>query len=273
MRVHWGSKRLRSGVALMALIAVGGCGGRGDSGGESDTAAGEVTALNYEVTPDRYQRWVAAQQALDAIPGLPAPPRIDPMRLGEPDIRRAVEYLESDPRAREALSRAGISARDYVLTTVALDQALVAAAASDPGSKAATPARPPSPAAAPGAGPPGPPTVTRPVPSGGARAAPRQAAPTRPAALAGTPQQNVELVRRNRADIVRVMRTMRFRVSETAADELADTDTSVTRSDSVSVGKGVTVKWDVTVRRNRDTSATKGSATRSDSARRDSTPQ
>jgi hypothetical protein len=85
----------------------------------------------------------------------------------------------------------------------------------------------------------------------------------------------VELVRRNRADVVRVMRTMRFRVSETAADELADTDTAVTRSDSVSVGKGVTVKWDVTVRRNRDTTGTKRGATTAaaDSARRDSTPR
>jgi hypothetical protein len=250
------SKRLRSVVALVALIGPTACGGGRDRAASSDTALGEVSALNYEVTQDRYQRWVAAQQALDAIPGLPAPPKIDPLRLGEPDIRRAVEYLEGDERIRAALARAGISARDYVLTTVALDQALVTATV----------------AAIPGGGAPGAPAASRPAPSGAANVPSRPAASTRPR-LTGTPERNVELVRRNRADVVRVLRTMRFRVAESVADDLAVGDTSVTRSDSVSVGKGVTVKWDVTVRRTRDTAAaTKAPAARRDSARRDSTP-
>jgi hypothetical protein len=184
-----------------------------------------------------------------------------------------VEYLERDARARAALARAGISARDYVLTTLALDQALVTAAAADPalttgGAAAGTPSAAPAGSGAT----PRPPTATRPAP-GAATVAPAAAAPTRARPrLTGTPARNVDLVRRNRADVVRVMRTMRFRVSETSADELAAGDTSVTRSDSVSVGKGVTVKWDVTVRRSRDTSATKGTSTRPDSARRDTTP-
>jgi hypothetical protein len=84
--------------------------------------------------------------------------------------------------------------------------------------------------------------------------------------VTGAPPRNVELVRRNRGDVVRVLRTMRFRISESAAAEI--TDTAITRRDSVTVGKDLTVKWDVTVRRNRDT--TKGrDSTRPDSTERD----
>jgi hypothetical protein len=241
-----------------ALVVSGACGG-GERGGTAggDAATGEVAALDYEVTPDRYQRWVAAQRALDATPNLPAPPKIDPMRFGEADIRRAVEYLESDPRARAALARAGISARDYVMTTVALDQALVAAAASQPPSAAAS-------ATTPGAG------ASLPTKGSGAVAVAATPAaaftPSRPR-VTGAPTRNVELVRRNRDDVVRVLRTMRFRIAEPLPDDIADT--TVTRSDSVTVGKDVTVKWDVTVRRNRDTTARKPAPR--DSTRRDST--
>ena len=237
--------RTMMGVALVVVVACG----KGDRGGTAggDAGATEIAALDYEVTPDRYMRWVGAQQALDAIPGLPAPPKIDPVRLDEDAIRRAVEYLEEDPRARAALARAGISARDYVLTTVALDQALVAAASSPPeASGASAPGAPAAPAATSG---------SRSTPSRGAR--PR---------VTGAPPRNVELVRRNRDDVVRVLRTMRFRISESAAAEI--TDTAITRRDSVTVGKDLTVKWDVTVRRNRDT--TKGrDSTRPDSTERD----
>ena len=244
-------------ILLGAALAVSGACGKGEHGGTAggDAATGEVAAIDYEVTPDRYQRWVSAQQALDATPNLPAPPKIDPLRLGEPEIRRAVEYLEGDPRARAALARAGISARDYVMTTVALDQALVAASASPP-----SPAAPLSAAgvrsAAKGSG-------------GGAAALSPSAtlAPAQPR-ITGAPAANVELVRRNRGDLVRVMRTMRFRVSDLDPDDIADT--TVTRTDSVNVGKGVTVKWDVTVRRNRDSAAVKKAAP-PDSTRPDST--
>lgn len=233
--------RTMIGAALAVVVACG----NGDRGGTAggDAGATEIGALNYEVTPDRYQRWVGAQQALDAIPDLPAPPKIDPVRLDEDAVRRAVEYLEKDPRARAALARAGISARDYVLTTVALDQALVAASTPPAAGGASAPAASAAPAGASG---------SRPTPSAGAR--PR---------VTGAPPRNVELVRRNRDDVVRVLRTMRFRISESAAADIADT--TVTRTDSVTVGKDLTVKWDVTVRRNRDT--TKGR----DSTRRDST--
>jgi hypothetical protein len=240
-----------------ALLVAGACGGGDEQGGAAAGAAdsGAVAALDYEVTPERYQRWVAAQRALDAIPGMPAPPRIDPLRLDDAELRRAVEYLEGDPRARAALARAGISARDYVLTTVALDQALVSATAP--------------PGAAPTAGAPTP-SATRPAaPSTSSRSAATATptgAPPQPQ-LVGTPARNVELVRRNRDDVVHVLRTMRFRISEPLADAV---DTTIRRSDSVSVGKDLTVKWDVTIRRNRDTSKTRR-PTPTDTAPRDST--
>ena len=235
------------GAAMLLATACGGDERGSTAGGD----AAEVAALDYEVTPERYQRWVAAQQALDAIPGLPAPPKIDPMRLGDAEIRRAVEYLEGDTRASAALARAGISARDYVLTTVAIDQALVTTSTA-PSPVASTPA-----AGTPAGG------AGRPTPS-----APRTGAVSRPR-ISGTPARNVELVRRNRDDVVRVLRTMRFRISETIADDIGDT--TVNRSDSVMVGKDITVKWDVTVRRNRDTTGARRPGSGSDSARRDST--
>jgi len=245
MSTTWGWSRIVIGAAL---AAAGACGGErgGTTGGDAET--GEVAAIDYEVTPDRYDRWVAAQRALDATPGLPAPPKIDPLRLDQGEIRRAVEYLEGDPRTRAALARAGISARDYVLTTVALDQALVAAAAS-PGPPGVAPT--PAPAGA------APQPATKSSGGGGTAAAPAAGTPTRPR-VTGAPARNVELVRRNRDDLVRVLRTMRFRIAEPAADDIADT--TITRSDSVTVGKDVTVKWDVTVRRNRDTTAARKQA-------------
>lgn len=242
-------------VVGAALVVAGACGG-GERGGTAagDAATGEVAALNYEVTPDRYQRWVAAQRALDATPSLPAPPKIDPMQLDEAEIRRAVEYLEGDPRARTALARAGISARDYVLTTVALDQALVAAAASPVPSGAAPAATPAAVASRP---------ATKSSGSGATAASPPAAAtPARPR-ITGAPTRNVELVRRNRDDVVRVLRTMRFRIAEPASDDIADT--TVTRSDSMTVGKDVTVKWDVTVRRKRDSTRAARDSSRPDS--------
>jgi hypothetical protein len=255
---------LRVWSSILGAAFVAACGGEGRGGtAGGDAATAEVAALNYEVTPDRYQRWVAAQQALDAIPDMPAPPKIDPMRLDESEIRRAVQYLERNEQARAALARAGITARDYVLTTVALDQALVTASTTPPA-------------------PPGAPTATSPpaagsrpstasksaegsvAPGAALRASPR--ARIRPR-LTGTPPGNVELVRRNRDDVVRVLRTMRFRIAEPTTDDVVDT--TITRSDSVTVGKDLTVKWDVTVRRNRDSTGRKPASP--DSARRDST--
>lgn len=174
--------RRSAAIPLVLLAFLGACRGgrseRADTGLAAGDAGGiEVDALNYEVTPERYQRWVAAQRALDAIQGLAAPPTLDPSRFSEADVNRAVQYLESDARARAALARAGVSARDYVLTALALDQALVASA------------------------------------SAGASAAPRPAPPARTRTrYRNLPPRNSELVTRNREDIARVRTGARFRI-------------------------------------------------------------
>jgi hypothetical protein len=99
----------------------------GRNGGAARAGGNELEALNYEVSDDRYRRWIAVQQTLDTLPDLPPPPYLNPDRFTEADVTRAINYLERNPGAVAALDRAGLTARDYVLTTIALDQALVIA--------------------------------------------------------------------------------------------------------------------------------------------------
>jgi YmgG-like glycine-zipper protein len=188
-------------LALAALL--GACRG-GRSEGDTSVAAGdaagiEVDALNYEVTPERYQRWLAAQRALDAIQGLREPPALDPSRFSEADVNRAVQYLESDPRSRAALARAGVSARDYVLTTLALDQALVASASPGAGVSAGAPA-------------------PRAADRSSASTPASTSAPRTRTRYRNLPPRNSELVERNREDIARVRSGSRFRIVKERAD-------------------------------------------------------
>lgn len=204
-------------VPLLVAALVAACGGgrpEGDTSVAAGDAAGiEVDALNYEVTPDRYRRWVAAQSALDAIPGLPEAPALDPTRVTDADVDRAVRYLESDARARAALARAGVSARDYVLTTLALDQALVAsssgAAAASSGVGAAGTGR------ASAASRSTPRTADR---TSGSAVSSEVARPRTRTRYRNLPSRNAELVERNREDIARVRTGMRFRIVKQRSD-------------------------------------------------------
>ena len=212
------SRRLAAIAFGWAALAAA-CGG-GRSEGDTSAAAGdaggiEVDALNYEVTPDRYQRWLAAQRALDAIPGLPDPPTLDPARFSDADVNRAVQYLESDARARAALARAGVSARDYVLTTLALDQALVASTLAGTGSAGGR-GSPASPGAG-AAGGSGSRVAERPTGAPSARAAVRTRTRTR---FRNLPPRNTELVEQHREDIARVRGSSRFRIVKERADSI-----------------------------------------------------
>jgi hypothetical protein len=216
-----GIVRTHSICAFLALaVSLAGCGG-GNRGQDTAVAGGdagamEVDALNYEVTPDRYQRWVNVQRALDTISGLREPPTLDPAGFTEADIARAAAYLEADPRARAALARAGVSARDYVLTTLALDQALVASRSTGSGSLGTAPR------AAESRG-----TGSTEAPGGTpARAGGRVAAGEPAATPSGRPRPrfrnlprtNTEMVERNREDIERVRSGMRFRIVKERVD-------------------------------------------------------
>jgi hypothetical protein len=237
-------------IPLVLAAVVGSCRG-GQSQGDTSAAAGdagaiEVDALNYEVTQDRYRRWVAAQGALDAIQGLPEPPTLDPSRVTAADVSRAVQYLESDARARAALARAGLSARDYVLTTLALDQALVASASGRAGASAGGRASAPrgGTGAATGSG-------ARVADRSSSGAAPRTAAPTR-TRYRNLPPRNTELVERNREDIARVRSRSRFRIvkerpDSVRAERAAAAGGEVARTPVVLAGTTIALRSDARV--------------------------
>jgi hypothetical protein len=224
-----------------ALAALSGACGGGRSGGDTTAAAGEagqieVDALDYEVTANRYQRWLAAQRALDAIPGLPEPPSLDPSRFTEADVDRAARYLESDARARAALTRAGIGARDYVLTTLALDQALVASAASP----AATGG---SGGAASSGGSGSAPSAGRPAPRAPSGTSERAATPGRTRTrFRNLPPSNAELVERNREEIARVRGGMRFRIVKERSDTAAVASTPASAAPTAMVPAGTILR-------------------------------
>ncbi|MDQ6768831.1 MAG: hypothetical protein M3Z54_02450 [Gemmatimonadota bacterium] len=83
-----------------------------------------ATPVDYRLTDENFARWEEAQSNLDDLPRSdlrsgPAP--------GRNAIDRAAARLESSPRARRAIERAGLSVREFVLETVALAQAMEAA--------------------------------------------------------------------------------------------------------------------------------------------------
>jgi hypothetical protein len=90
------------------------------SGGEVRLADGG--RLEFGITSERYKRWDAAQRGLDRRIAARYGALLQPRSPTERSIDRATAYLESEPRARGAIERAGMNVREFVLTTVALDQ-------------------------------------------------------------------------------------------------------------------------------------------------------
>ncbi|MGH7637809.1 MAG: hypothetical protein ACREOK_09155 [Gemmatimonadaceae bacterium] len=78
-------------------------------------------AIDYTLTSDNYKKWLVAQQALDSA-GIRFDERIDVRSVSDDDVDRVAESLQSRPSARSAIEDAGMSVRDFVLTTVALAQ-------------------------------------------------------------------------------------------------------------------------------------------------------
>ena len=123
-------------LALILSLAAVGCGRSGSSSGSVDTAllrtaGGDVMLadggrLPYEITSQRYTQWETARRGLRAAK-LGVSMSIDPLRPTERDIQKAVEYFERNGRARRIIEDAGLTARDYVLTTLALEQQMAVA--------------------------------------------------------------------------------------------------------------------------------------------------
>ena len=84
--------------------------------------------LAYEITSERYRQWETARRTLRAQ-RLGLTLNIDPLRVSEAEIQRAVSYFERNGRARRVIEGAGLTVRDYVLTTIAVEQQMAVASA------------------------------------------------------------------------------------------------------------------------------------------------
>jgi hypothetical protein len=128
--------RTRQVLPALFLATLAACGGTNSASGEVDTAllhraGGDVMLadggrLAYEITSERYRQWETARRALRAEKiGLSL--NVDPMRVSEADIQRAVTFFERNRKARRLIEGTGMSVRDYVLTTLALEQQMAVA--------------------------------------------------------------------------------------------------------------------------------------------------
>ena len=89
----------------------------------SDRPLAPTSITDYKLDDNRYRQWTVAQQRLDSLGPIDAPVRLTSLDPSPADIDRTVAFLESRPDTRNALPASGLSARDYVLTTLALAQA------------------------------------------------------------------------------------------------------------------------------------------------------
>jgi hypothetical protein len=95
------------------------------SGGEVELADG--SHLQVVITSERYKQWDAARSALRPNVAARFGALLQPKSPSEKSIDRAVAFLEADVASREAIERTGMSVKDFVLMTVALEQEMRAA--------------------------------------------------------------------------------------------------------------------------------------------------
>jgi hypothetical protein len=90
------------------------------SGGEVELADG--SRLQFVVTSERYKQWDAARSSLRPNVVARFGTLLQPKSPTEKTIARAVAFLEADVASKEAIERTGMSVKDFVLMTVALEQ-------------------------------------------------------------------------------------------------------------------------------------------------------
>jgi hypothetical protein len=136
------------GFALMLLAAITAC--KRTRAADTDastsslifgTASPEAqqalaTPVDFRLTEANFAAWESAQRNLDALPRSAIPS--GGSSAANP-IDRAVERLESSPRARTAIERTGLTVRDFVLETIALAQATEAIATANSSSTSQIP--------------------------------------------------------------------------------------------------------------------------------------
>lgn len=90
------------------------------SGGE--VALSDGSHLQFAITSERYKQWEAARGALRSNVVSRFGALLQPKSPTEATIGRATAFLEADVPSREAIQRTGMSVKDFVLMTVALEQ-------------------------------------------------------------------------------------------------------------------------------------------------------
>lgn len=108
-------------ASLAIAVALGACGRDDVQFTDSDGDVAGYRRLDYEVTSERYRQWFAAQRALDGVE-IGEPVDVDLRNLREEDIDRVQKSIETHAAARASIEGAGMSVRDFVLTTIALAQ-------------------------------------------------------------------------------------------------------------------------------------------------------
>lgn len=124
--------RSRAAVLIVLVFTTLGC-KRSGSGAPDPLAASLIfdngspearealaTTVDFRLTEENFARWEEAQSNLEDLPRSAIQSGAS---SGRSAIDRAVSRLESSPRARRAIERAGLSVRDFVLETIALAQA------------------------------------------------------------------------------------------------------------------------------------------------------
>lgn len=107
------------------------------------TDAKSVTkALDYELTPENFAKFLAAADSLSAIEGRDAATRThlsaNITDAGSTDLDAGLKWLESNDSVNKAINSAGISVRDYYVASIAT--AAAARFMDDPKAAPGTPA-------------------------------------------------------------------------------------------------------------------------------------
>jgi len=131
---------MRRSALLLAFLVIAGC-NRGDdaplrradgsllseSGGEVSLSDG--SQLKFVITSDRYKQWDEARASLSKDVVRRFGQLLKPKSPTQQSIDRATAYLDSNPRARNSIESTGMSVKDFVLMTVALEQEMQLASA------------------------------------------------------------------------------------------------------------------------------------------------
>jgi hypothetical protein len=100
-----------------------------------DLGDGEAALASYTLSMERLEGWRRASQNLQRL-GEEDPALAETWQSENADtgsINDMIRRMEAEPRVRRAVEDAGISVRDYVLTTFAIVQAMFAQAAVEAG--------------------------------------------------------------------------------------------------------------------------------------------